>query len=100
MPAVERFRDQAVADAITVDELVQARAQSLTRGVARPLSVAEREAWLAPWHAEDRVRSWTAMAGAADARYTLEPLDRLRERSLPTLLVWGEDDEFQPIDYA
>ncbi len=100
VPAVERFRDPSVAAAITVDELLQARAQSLARGVARPLSDAEREAWLAPWHAEDRVRSWTAMAGAANARYTLGVLDRVRERALPTLLVWGEDDEFQPVDYA
>lgn len=100
VPAVERFRDQAVADAITVDELLQARAQSLARGVARPLSDAERDAWLAPWHTEDRVRSWTAMAGAADARYTLDLLDRLRDRALPTLLLWGEDDEFQPVGYA
>jgi pimeloyl-ACP methyl ester carboxylesterase len=100
VPAVERFRDPAVADAITVDELLQARAQSLTRAVARPLDDAEREAWLAPWHTEDRVRSWTAMAGAADARYTLKLLDRLRDRALPTLLLWGEDDEFQPIAYA
>ena len=100
VPAVERFRDQAVADAITIDELLQARAQSLTRAVARPLSDAEREAWLAPWHTEDRVRSWTAMAGAADARYTLELLNRLGDRARPTLLVWGEDDTFQPIGYA
>lgn len=40
------------------------------------------------------------MAGAADARYTLDFLDRLRDRALPTLLVWGEDDEFQLVGHA
>ena len=40
---------------------------------------------------EDRVRSWIAMAGAADARFTLELLPLLRERAVPTLLLWGED---------
>lgn len=40
------------------------------------------------------------MAGVADARYILDLLDRLRDRALPTLLVWGEDDKFQPIGYA
>lgn len=40
------------------------------------------------------------MAGAADARYTLELLEPLRDRALPTLLIWGEDDEFQPLGYA
>ena len=72
VPAVERFRDQAVADAYHCLRAAPSSRASLTRGVARPLSDAERDAWLAPWHAEDRVRSWTAMAGAADARYTLE----------------------------
>jgi len=40
------------------------------------------------------------MAGAADARYTLALIQRLRERALPTLLIWGEDDAFQPVRFA
>ncbi len=76
VPAVQRFRDPAIAEAVTVDELLAARAESLTRGVSRPLGEAERERWLAPWHAEDRVQSWTAMAGAADAGYTIHPRAR------------------------
>ena len=100
VPAVERFRAPAVADAVTVDELLGARAQSLVKAIARPLDDAERAAWLKPWHDEDRVRSWIAMAGAADARYTLELMDRLRERAVPTLLIWGEQDEFQLISFA
>lgn len=40
------------------------------------------------------------MAGAADARYTEAVMERLRERALPTLLVWGERDEFQPVRFA
>jgi len=38
--------------------------------------------------------------GAADARYTLDLMPRLREWALPTLLIWGEDDEFQPVRFA
>ncbi len=40
------------------------------------------------------------MARAADARYTEELVGPLREMGLPTLLLWGEEDEFQPIGYA
>ncbi len=100
VPAVARFRDPAVADAVTVPELLEARAQSLGKAISRPLDDAERSAWLAPWRDEQRVRSWTAMAGAADARYTLDLIARLRERALPTLLIWGEEDEFQPVRFA
>ena len=100
VPAVARFRDPELAMAITPDELVQARATSLGKAVARELSDEERAEYLAPWRDEDRTRSWTALAGAADARFTLDLVEALRRRALPTLLVWGEDDEFQPVAYA
>jgi pimeloyl-ACP methyl ester carboxylesterase len=45
-------------------------------------------------------RSWMALAGAADSRYTLELLDALRADAHPKLLVWGRDDTFQPLGYA
>jgi len=100
VPAVKRFQDPQIADAVTVEELLRARAQSLSKAIARPLDDAERRQWLAPWQVEDRVRSWVAMAAAADARFTLELTTRLQERALPTLLLWGEDDEFQPLRFA
>jgi hypothetical protein len=40
------------------------------------------------------------MAAAADSRFTLELKTRLQERALPTLLLWGEEDEFQPLRFA
>lgn len=100
VPAVERFGDPAVADAVTAEELLEARSQSLAKAIARPLDDSERAAWLAPLHSEDHVRSWTAMAGASDPRYTLELVERLCQRALPTVLVWGDQDDFQPIAFA
>jgi pimeloyl-ACP methyl ester carboxylesterase len=41
-----------------------------------------------------------ALAGAADNRHTLELLPGLRESTTPKLVVWGEDDQFQTVDYA
>jgi pimeloyl-ACP methyl ester carboxylesterase len=40
------------------------------------------------------------MAAAADSRYTMELVEPLRRSGLPILLVWGEKDSAQPIDYA
>lgn len=100
VPAVARFRDPELAASITVDEFLEARALSLGKAVARPPADAEREAWLAPWHSEDRVRSWTATAAAADSRFTLEIVGALTQKALPTLLVWGEEDELQPLAVA
>lgn len=100
VPAVERFRDPDVRAATGPDELLEARRASMSKAVARTLSQEEIEDYLAPWHSPARVRSWTAMAAAADARFTLDLVDGLVARALPTLLVWGEDDEFQRLEYA
>ena len=72
VPAVSRFRDPDQAQGITPDELVDLRRASLRKALARELSAAEEEEYLSPWRTEDGTRSWTAMAAAADARYTTE----------------------------
>ncbi|MFC7304171.1 alpha/beta fold hydrolase [Streptomyces monticola] len=41
-----------------------------------------------------------ALAGAADSTYTRELLPALRASTVPKLLVWGEDDTFQPVSFA
>ena len=86
-------------EGISPEELVDARRGSLRKAVARQLSEPEEEEYLSPWRTEESTRSWTAMA-AADARYTQDLVEPLRELGLPTLLLWGEEDGFQPVGYA
>jgi pimeloyl-ACP methyl ester carboxylesterase len=100
VPAVERFQDPEVRNATTAEDLVAARRTSLQKAVATPLSPDVVEEYVTPWKSPAKARSWTAMAAVAEARYTLDLVDGLRRRALPTLLVWGEDDEFQKISYA
>jgi len=100
VPGVARFRDPEVVAAITTDELVEARRVAVAKAAARPLTASELEEYLSPWHDLRIGRSWMAIAGAADSRYTLDLLPALRESSAPKLLVWGVDDEFQPVTYA
>jgi pimeloyl-ACP methyl ester carboxylesterase len=40
------------------------------------------------------------VAGAADNRYTMDLLPALRRSTTPKLLIWGEDDGFQKVEYA
>lgn len=100
VPAVERFQDPAVAAAVTPDEMVAGRRQSLAKAVARDLDTAETDEYVEPWWDEDRTRSWTAMAGAADPQYTLDAVPKLEQAGHRIALIWGEDDEFQPVGYA
>jgi pimeloyl-ACP methyl ester carboxylesterase len=100
VPGVARFRDPAVAAATSTEDVLAARRKSVTKALARPASEAEIAEYLEPWTNPRVARSWLALAGAADNRYTLELLPGLRESTTPKLLVWGEDDGFQTVDYA
>ncbi len=101
VPALEQFRDDPeYARNIAPNELVEQRRQALRKATTRELSKAEEEEYLSPWYTENGTRSWTAMAQAADARYTEKLVGPLKELGVPTLLLWGEEDEFQPIGYA
>jgi pimeloyl-ACP methyl ester carboxylesterase len=100
VPGVARFRDPAVAAATSTEDVLVARRQSVMKALARPASEAEIAEYLEPWTDPRVARSWLALAGAADHRYTLELLPLMRESTTPKLLVWGEDDPFQTVDYA
>jgi len=100
VPRVARFRDPDVARSVTPEEIVELRREALRGAVERSLSSTEEDDYLSPWRSEDATRSWTGLAAAADARYTMELVEPLRRSGLPILLLWGEEDSAQPIDYA
>jgi len=100
VPGVARFRDPAVAAATTRDGVLAARRVSVVKALGRPASEAEISEYLDPWMDPRVARSWLALAGAADHQYTMEMLPALLQCRAPKLLVWGEDDEFQTVNYA
>jgi pimeloyl-ACP methyl ester carboxylesterase len=99
-PHVARYRDPEVAAATTGDGLLAAR----RRAVAEALAGAATEQLVAdyadPWTDPRVRRSWLAMAAAADSRYTLDLVPALRRSTVPKLLIWGEDDGFERVEYA
>lgn len=100
VPAVERFRDPAVRAATGPEELLAARTKTMHLTVERHLSAEEIDEYVSPWRDPARARSWMAMAGAADSRYTLDLLPALKAAAVPTRLVWGRDDDFQKVGFA
>jgi len=100
VPGVARFRDPAVAAATTPADVLTARRKSVLTALGRPATEGEVEEYLEPWTDPRVARSWLALAGAADSRYTMKLLPRLRASQTPKLLVWGEDDSFQLVEYA
>jgi pimeloyl-ACP methyl ester carboxylesterase len=66
-------------------------------GAATPERIAE---YVEPWITSRGRRSWLAMARAASSCYTLDLVPALRRSVVPKLLVWGEEDRFEKVEYA
>ncbi|MBE1532339.1 alpha/beta fold hydrolase [Actinomadura algeriensis] len=98
-PHVARFGDPEAA-ARTGDDLLSARRRAVTAALAGAATEELVADYVDPWTDPRVRRSWTAMAGAADSRYTLELVPALRRSTAPKLLIWGEDDGFEKVEYA
>ncbi|TGA94392.1 alpha/beta fold hydrolase [Streptomyces sp. MZ04] len=94
-PHVGRFRGGD-----TAEDVLANRRQAVTRvlaGVATESLIAD---YVDPWTDARVRRSWTALAGAADNSYTLDLIPALRRSTTPKLLIWGEDDLHETVEYA
>ncbi|MFC9977841.1 alpha/beta fold hydrolase [Spirillospora sp. NPDC127200] len=94
-PHVARFRDPEAAD-----ELLAARRQAVTAALAGAATERLVADYLDPWNDPRVRRSWLALAGAADSRYTLDLVPALQRSEASKLLIWGEDDGFEKVEYA
>lgn len=94
-PHVGRFRDTG-----TADDVLAARRQAVTRSLAGAATEQRIADYADPWRDARVRRSWLALAGAADNRYTLDLVPALRQSTTPKLLVWGEDDKDERVEYA
>ncbi|MGW4049896.1 alpha/beta fold hydrolase [Streptomyces sp. NPDC004779] len=98
--SVARFRDPEVVAATTADDILDARRQAVSRALAGAATEQLITEYLDPWTDERVRRSWMALVGAADNRYTRDAVPALRRDTTPKLLIWGEDDDFQKVEYA
>ncbi|MER7717675.1 alpha/beta hydrolase [Streptomyces flaveolus] len=94
-PHVAQFRD-----ADTREGVLAARRQAIARALAGVVTESLIADYADPWTDERVRRSWVALAGAADNRYTLDLVPALRRSIVPKLLVWGEDDLHEKVAYA
>jgi pimeloyl-ACP methyl ester carboxylesterase len=98
--SVARFRDRAVARATTLDDLLEIRRRAIASALGDAATEALIDEYLEPLRRPQAARSWMALAMAADSRFTLDLLPALRASAAPKLLVWGEDDPFQRVEFA
>jgi pimeloyl-ACP methyl ester carboxylesterase len=94
-PHVARFGDPEAADG-----LLDARRQAVTSALAGAATEQLIAEYLDPWTDPRVRRSWLALAGAADSRYTLDLVPALKRSTTRKLLIWGEDDAFESVEYA
>lgn len=100
-PHVAQLRDDPeLAEATTGKEFLAARRRAVTGALAGAATEQRITDYLDPWTDSRVRRSWLAMAGAADSRYTLDLVPALQRSTTPKLLIWGEDDSFEKVEYA
>lgn len=58
------------------------------------------EGLLAPYSTEEGKLSLIRAASALDTNLTMELVPHLPKLRVPTLILWGEDDPFQPLEYG
>ncbi len=75
---------------------------ALDLGLARPeaLPADVRDAYLAPFSGEEGARAFFRAARAIDGQGLAGREDELARLDVPTLLVWGEDDPYIPVEVA
>ncbi|MFI8849919.1 alpha/beta fold hydrolase [Streptomyces sp. NPDC053499] len=95
-PHVARFRGPEA----TAEDVLAARRQAVTASLAGAATEQRVAEYVDPWTDARVRRSWRAMAAAADSRYTLELVPALRRSTAPKLLIWGEDDGHEKVEYA
>ncbi|UYM06662.1 alpha/beta fold hydrolase [Solicola gregarius] len=94
-PHVARFRDGDTGEGV-----LDARRQAITRVLADVATESLVADYADPWTDERVCRSWMALAGAADNRYTLDLVPALQRSTTPKLLIWGENDLHEKVEYA
>ncbi|NGN65954.1 alpha/beta hydrolase [Streptomyces sp. A7024] len=102
-PHVARFRDPDPGPDPATDAtegVLAARRQAVTNALAGAATEPLVAEYLDPWTDPRVRRSWLALAGAADSRYTLDLVPALRRSTIPKLLIWGEDDAHEKVEYA
>ena len=100
VPGVAKFRNPEVVAATTAEEFLAARRQAVTTALGGAATEQRIADYVDPWTDPRVRRSWMAMAGAAHSRYTLDLVPTLQRSTTPKLLIWGEDDGFQKVEYA
>lgn len=95
-PHVARFRGSGVV----ADDVLAARREAVTAALTSAATEQRIADYLDPWTDSRVRRSWMALAGAADSRYTLDLVPALKRSATPKLLIWGEEDDFEKVEYA
>jgi pimeloyl-ACP methyl ester carboxylesterase len=105
-PFVEMTKSGGLRDTLTGmldDKNIYRSQQALGPAYEHPKKVtdADIETYLRPFfRSEQRIRDLERFVVAFDNKHTLAVESRLRELRAPTLIVWGTDDVYFPVEWA
>ena len=97
-PFVQHVRQHEAAFAGAPEYLHRAMLAAYIRGaIARPMSEAQLEPYLAPWLGPTGQRAFYRQIAQMDLRFTDEIQSRYADIRCPVMLLWGLQDEWIPV---
>lgn len=99
VPQVARLKDPRWDDYIMKVNLVEGFMESLRQGMVRKERVSEEiaEKYASPFNSAEGKKAYLRAARALDYRDTMKIAEDLKNIEIPTIIVWGEEDNFLPV---
>lgn len=98
VPPIARLKDPKWDDFIMKTNLVEGFKSALMEGMVRKEKVTSElaESYAKPFNSPEGKMAYLRAARALDYRDTMRIVEELKALTVPTLLLWGEDDVFIP----
>ncbi len=99
VPQVARLKDPRWDDYIMKVNLVEGFMESLRQGMVRKERVSEEiaEKYASPFNSAEGKKAYLRAARALDYRDTMKIAEDLKNIEIPTIIMWGEEDNFLPV---
>lgn len=101
-PGIARLKDPAWDQIMETLDLAKGFRKALGRGIVDQAKVTDELAaqFVRPWEGIEGRRAYLRAARALDNRDTLTRIDQIERTAAPTLILWGEQDVFQNIEFG
>lgn len=101
-PGIARLKDPAWDQIMETLDLAKGFRKAISRGIVSQSKVTDElvAQFVRPWEGVEGRRAYLRAARALDNRDTLSRIEQIERIAAPTLILWGDQEVFQNVDYG